>query len=174
MFYDILFGHLTTIDREITACCIAIMTVPILISLSLVKSQPEISEEQKNCIKALYDGVVRSLRTTPDSCPRPSVPHSRRSSSQFLRPQISNITSASADKIPLLYLKCRMGTQWEYSSNLTGVYFVVLHDIEGQKCAQYLCLQGLHSCQDPQRSFVRRCPWRCHHLPLQPCHSRIL
>ena len=29
-------------------------TVPMLISLSLVKSQPEISEEQKNHIKALY------------------------------------------------------------------------------------------------------------------------
>ena len=29
-------------------------TMPILISLSLVKSQPEISEEQKNHIKALY------------------------------------------------------------------------------------------------------------------------
>ena len=25
MFYDILFGRLTTVDREITACCIAIM-----------------------------------------------------------------------------------------------------------------------------------------------------
>src|SRR6266576_3181697 len=28
MFYDIPFGHLTTIDREITACCIAIMNCP--------------------------------------------------------------------------------------------------------------------------------------------------
>ena len=25
MFYDILFGRLTTVDREITACCITIM-----------------------------------------------------------------------------------------------------------------------------------------------------
>jgi hypothetical protein len=32
---------------------------------NIVKSQPEISEEQKNRIKALYDGAVRSLRKTP-------------------------------------------------------------------------------------------------------------
>jgi 3-oxoacyl-ACP reductase-like protein len=96
---------------------------------NVVNSQPEISEEQKNRIKALYDGMVRSLRKAPDSRPRPGVPRSRRSSSQFLRPQISSITSVSADKIPLLHLKRHMGTQWEYSSNLTGVYFDVLHEI---------------------------------------------
>ena len=75
--------------------------------------------------------MVRSLRKAPDSRPRPEVPRSRRSSPQFLlvRPQISSITSVSADKIPLLHLKRRMGTQWEYSSNLTGVYFDVLHEI---------------------------------------------
>ena len=61
--------------------------------------------------------------------PRPGVRRNHRSSSQFLRPQISGITSVSADKIPLLHLKRRMGTQWEYSSNLTGVYFDVLHEI---------------------------------------------
>jgi hypothetical protein len=38
---------------------------------NVVKSQPEISEEQKNRIKALYDGVVRSLRNAPDSRLRP-------------------------------------------------------------------------------------------------------
>jgi fatty acid synthase subunit alpha len=31
----------------------------------VVKSQPEISQEQENSIKALYDGVVRSLRKGP-------------------------------------------------------------------------------------------------------------
>ena len=51
---------------------------------NVVKSQPEISEEQKNHIKAPYDdGVVRSLRKTPDSRLRPGVPRSRPSSSQF-------------------------------------------------------------------------------------------
>lgn len=29
---------------------------------NVIKSQPEISQEQKNRIKALYDGVVQSLR----------------------------------------------------------------------------------------------------------------
>jgi hypothetical protein len=49
----------------------------------VVKSQPEISEEQKNCIKALYDGVVRSLHKAPDNCPCPRVPRSHCSSSIF-------------------------------------------------------------------------------------------
>jgi len=65
---------------------------------NVVKSQPEISEEQKNRIKALYDGAVRSLHKAPDSRLRPGVPRSCRSSSQFLRPQISSITPVSTDK----------------------------------------------------------------------------
>jgi len=82
---------------------------------NIVKSQPEISEEQKNGIKALYDGVVRSFSKAPDSGPRSGLPRSYRSSSQFLRPQISGIvTSITTDKIPLLHLKRRMGTPWEY------------------------------------------------------------
>src|SRR5258708_2926179 len=125
---------------------------------NVVKSQPEIIEEQKNRIKALYDGVVRSLRKSPDSRLRPGVPRSHRSSSQFLRPQVSSITSVSADKIPLLHLKHRMGTQWEYSSNLTGVYFDVLHEIATYNTTL----------------FVRRCSCRRHDFLLQPCHSRIL
>ena len=96
---------------------------------NVVKSQPEISDEQKNRIKTLYEGVVRSLRKGPDSRPRPGIPRSRRSSSQFLRPQVSGITAVSADKIPLLHLKRKVGTTWEYSSNLTGVYLDVLHEI---------------------------------------------
>lgn len=97
---------------------------------NVVKSQPEISEEQKNRIKALYDGVVRSLKKGPEQPrPRPGQPRSRRSSSQFLRPQLSGIGAVSADKIPLLHLKRKVGTQWEYSSNLTGVYLDVLHEI---------------------------------------------
>lgn len=78
---------------------------------NVVKSHPKIREGQKNRIKALYDGVVRSLRKTPDRRPHSSsVPRSRRSSSQFLRSQISSITSLSADKIYLLHLKRRMGS----------------------------------------------------------------
>ncbi|KAJ7572186.1 hypothetical protein C8J56DRAFT_730952, partial [Mycena floridula] len=54
---------------------------------------------------------------------------SRRSSSQFLRPQVPGIASVSADKVPLLHLKRKVGNNWEYSSNLTGVYLDVLHEI---------------------------------------------
>ncbi|KAI0635636.1 fatty acid synthase [Trametes polyzona] len=97
---------------------------------NVVKSQPEISEEQKNRIKALYEGVVRSLRTKrPESRTRHGAPRTRRSSSSFLRPQVSNVASLSADKVPLLHLKRKVGTNWEYSSNLTGVYLDILHEI---------------------------------------------
>lgn len=95
---------------------------------TVVKSQPGISQEQKNRIKALYEGVVRSLHKTPDSRTRVAA-RSRRSSSQFLRPQLSSVTSITADKVPLLHLKRKVGTNWEYSSNLTGVYLDVLHEI---------------------------------------------
>ena len=97
---------------------------------SVVKALPEISSDQKNRIKSLYEGVVRSLNN-PDSNPRPT-PRSRRSSSQFLRPQVTGVTavtSLSSDKIPLLHLKRKVGNTWEYSSNLTGVYLDILHEI---------------------------------------------
>ncbi|EUC57068.1 fatty acid synthase subunit alpha [Rhizoctonia solani AG-3 Rhs1AP] len=212
MWYDIIFGRLTTVDREITSRCIAIMnradptvlrymqyyidnchpekgetyalakqfgqqlidncreaigqaplyhdvtfpTAPktevnekgdIIYSevvregvrkleayveemlWNVVKSQPEISQEQKSRIKSLYDGVVRSLRKGPESKPSRPVARTRRASSQFLRPQVSQVTSLSADKIPLLHLKRKVGGNWEYSSNLTGVYLDVLHEI---------------------------------------------
>ena len=96
---------------------------------NVVKSQPEISEEQKNRVKALYEGVVRSLRKRPDPRVRPGVPRTRRSSSQFLRPQVSGVASVPEDKVPLLHLKRKSGTTWEYSSNLTGVYLDILHEI---------------------------------------------
>src|SRR5258708_647542 len=58
----------------------------------------------------------------------PGVPRGCRLSSQFLKPQISSITSVSADRIPLLYLTY-MGIQQEYSSNPMGVYFDIIHEI---------------------------------------------
>ncbi|THV07258.1 fatty acid synthase [Dendrothele bispora CBS 962.96] len=97
---------------------------------TIVKTQPEISQDQKNRIKSLYEGVVQSLREgsgTGTSTPR--APRSRRSSSQFLRPQLSKIASVSADRVPLLHLKRKVGTSWEYSSNLTSVYLDILHEI---------------------------------------------
>jgi fatty acid synthase subunit alpha len=97
---------------------------------TVVKSQPGISLEQKNRIKALYEGVVRSLRKGPDTRNRVGArPRDRRSSSQFLRPQIASVASVSADKIPLLHLKRKVGTNWEYSNNLTSVYLDILHEI---------------------------------------------
>ena len=99
---------------------------------NVVKSQPEISEEQKNRIKGLYEGVVRSLHKTPEVKPRiqaPQVARNRRSSSQFLRPNVSGIASVSPDKVPLLHLKRKVSGNWEYSSNLTGVYLDILHEI---------------------------------------------
>ena len=99
---------------------------------SIVKALPKISSDQKNYIKSLYEGVVHSLNN-PDSNPHPT-PHSRRSSSQFLRPQVTGVqvtavTSISSDKIPLLHLKHKVGSTWEYSNNLTGVYLDILHEI---------------------------------------------
>src|SRR5258707_11978073 len=66
--------------------------------------------------------VTRSLCKSPDSSAL-WVPRSRRSSSQFLRPQVSSITSVSADKIPLLHLKRRMGT---FKGVLSGGAHVVV------------------------------------------------
>lgn len=96
---------------------------------NVVKSQPEISDDQKNRIKALYESVVRSLRKRPESRSLPGAHRSRRSSSQFLRPQVANVASVTSDKVPLLHLKRKVGTNWEYSSNLTGVYLDILHEI---------------------------------------------
>lgn len=95
----------------------------------LVQSQPEISEEQRGRIKSLYDGVVRSLHKAPER-PRPGSPRSRRSSSQFLRPQIPVRPSAMPeDRVPLLHLKRKIGSHWEYSGNLTSLYLEVLTEI---------------------------------------------
>ena len=97
---------------------------------NVVKSQPEISQEQKNRIKALYDGVVRSLKKNPMETRSRASPRTRRSSSQFLRPQISSPpTSLPVDKILLLHLKRKAGANWEYSSNLTSIYLDVLNEI---------------------------------------------
>ena len=97
---------------------------------TVVKSQPGISQEQKNRIKALYEGVVRSLHQEPEAESHTNPPpRSRRSSSQFLRPEVSGVTSIASDTVPLLHLKRKVGTNWEYSSNLTGVYLDILHEI---------------------------------------------
>ncbi len=58
---------------------------------TVVKSLPEINNDQKNRIKALYDESLHTQLSEPQS-PHPGT-RSRHSSSQFLRPQITGITS---------------------------------------------------------------------------------
>jgi fatty acid synthase subunit alpha len=93
-----------------------------------VKTQPEITADQRNKIKALYEGVVKSLKRNPE--PRQRVlSRSRRRSSQFLRPQIPNTNTVPDDKIPLLHLKRKIAGTWEYSSNLSSLYLDILSEI---------------------------------------------
>jgi len=94
---------------------------------TVVESLPEISQGSKNRIKALYEDVVRSLHKGSDPHAR-GQPRNRRSSSQFLRPQNAGTTSVSVRQIPLLHLKRKVGTTWEFSSNLTDVYLDILHE----------------------------------------------
>jgi fatty acid synthase subunit alpha len=96
---------------------------------NVVKSQPEISQDQKNRIKALHDSVITSLAQGPETRVRPGQERKRRASSQFLRPQVHNVATVSEDQVPLLHLKRRVGSSWEYSSNLTGVYLDILLEI---------------------------------------------
>ena len=100
---------------------------------TVVKTLPGISDDQKHRVKSLYEGVVRSLYAQKsDPRPRAPVPRARRSSSQFLRPELAGVSpfaSLSQDKVPLLHLKRKVGNAWEYSSNLTGIYFDILHEI---------------------------------------------
>lgn len=92
----------------------------------LVQSQPEISDDQRSRIKSLYDGVVRSLPQGPED----SGVRSRRPSSKFLRPEIPVRPSAvPEDWVPLLHLKRKIGSHWEYSGNLTSLYLDVLTEI---------------------------------------------
>jgi fatty acid synthase subunit alpha len=79
---------------------------------SVVKSQPGISQEQKNRIKALYEGVVRSLRKDLDP-PRSRVgTRSRCSSSQFYARKF--LVSRLSLLVPLPHLKRKVG-HWEYA-----------------------------------------------------------
>ena len=110
MYYDIIFGQLTTVNQEITARCIALLNRAdpdmlqfmqyninqcdaskgetyrddVLKLWSIVKALPEISSDQKNHIKSLYEGVVRSLNN-PDSNPSHPILHCCHSPSQFLQ-----------------------------------------------------------------------------------------
>ena len=72
-------------------------------------------------IRSLYGEVVRGLgKDVPTTKPPKAGTRTRRSSSQFLRPAaVPDATYLSEDKIPLLHLKRKVGTNWQYSSKLT-------------------------------------------------------
>jgi fatty acid synthase subunit alpha len=98
---------------------------------SVVKALPEISKDQKNRIKALYEDVVCSLHNSNSHDLRipPTGTRNRRSSPSFLCPQVTGITPVSSISSALLHLKRKVGTNWAYSNNLTGVYLDILHEI---------------------------------------------
>ncbi|KAI5885432.1 uncharacterized protein SCHCODRAFT_01176814 [Schizophyllum commune H4-8] len=124
---------------------------------TLVKSQPGITEEQKKRIKALYEGVVRSLRKGPDS-PRPRVtPRTRCSSSQVLRPQLSaaNVSAAQG--------RLDVGVQQQSDRCLPrrpSRDCYVWYNLQGQERSPDRCRQGLHRGRGRQGPPVRRCPRR--------------
>jgi fatty acid synthase subunit alpha len=94
----------------------------------LVNNQPSISKNQKAAIKSLYGEVVRSLGRSAEPSSR-SATRSRRSSSQFLRPNVPEPTSVQESKLPFLHLKRKSGQSWAYSQKLTNIYFDVLTEI---------------------------------------------
>lgn len=72
-------------------------------------------------IRSLYGEVVRGLGKDALTIKGSKTPaRSRRPSSQFLRPAaVSEAIYLPDDKIPLLHLKRKIGTSWQYSSKLT-------------------------------------------------------
>ncbi len=95
----------------------------------LVNSQPSISKGQKAAIKSLYGDVIRSLGRAPEVSRGKPASRMRRSSSQFLRPNVSEPTTVQESKLPFLHLKRKSGTSWAYSQKLTNIYLDVLTEI---------------------------------------------
>ncbi|ORY35430.1 fatty-acid synthase complex protein [Naematelia encephala] len=104
----------------------------------LVNSQPSITPAQKAAIKSMYSEVIKSLghpgssSTTGfenASVARAKGPKQRRSSSQFLRPNVEDRTEVEEAHLPFLHLKRKTGTSWAYSQKLTNIYFDVLTEI---------------------------------------------
>jgi len=100
--------------------------------LNVVQSQPGIGEGQVSRIKDLYDSVVNPPSNKGPETKLKAAPQPRacRPSSQFLRPHAPGGPSISENKIPLLHLKRKVGTSWEYSDNLTRVYLDILNGVE--------------------------------------------
>lgn len=94
----------------------------------LVNDQPSISSGQKAAIKSLYGEVLRSLGHSQAPVPKANG-RSRRNSSQFLRPNVSEPTQVRDSKLPFLHLKRKSGNSWAYSQKLTNIYLDVLTEI---------------------------------------------
>ncbi|SGZ13233.1 BQ5605_C028g10557 [Microbotryum silenes-dioicae] len=100
----------------------------------LIKSQPQISKAHMQSIRSLYGEVVRGLGkegTAPAAKGTTKTPaRTRRSSAAFLRPSgLTEATFLPEDKMPLLHLKRKVGTNWQYSSKLTSLYLDILKEI---------------------------------------------
>jgi fatty acid synthase subunit alpha len=98
----------------------------------LVNSQPSITPAQKAAIKSMYGEVVKSLGHTAEdnssavelesaAVTRIRGPKQRRSSSQFLRPNVEDRTEVEEAHLPFLHLKRKTGTDWGYSQKLTNI-----------------------------------------------------
>jgi fatty acid synthase subunit alpha len=96
----------------------------------LVNSQPSITPAQKSAIKSMYGEVIKSLgqSTSPETTAvelpgvtRAKGTKQRRSSSQFLRPNVEDKTEVEEAHMPFLHLKRKTGTSWAYSHKLTNI-----------------------------------------------------
>jgi hypothetical protein len=96
----------------------------------LVNSQPSITPAQKSAIKSMYGEVIKSLgqSTSPETSAvelpgitRAKGTKQRRSSSQFLRPNVEDKTEVEEAHMPFLHLKRKTGTSWAYSHKLTNI-----------------------------------------------------
>lgn len=77
----------------------------------------------------MYAEVVKHLGHEPND-PPPENPallrakgpnRQRRSSSQFLRPNVEDRTEVDEEHLPFLHLKRKTGTSWAYSQKLTNI-----------------------------------------------------
>lgn len=104
----------------------------------LVNSQPTITPAQKAAIKSMYGEVIKSLGQSSPEAPKPlELPgmtrakgtKQRRSSSQFLRPNVEDRTEVEEAHMPFLHLKRKTGTSWAYSHKLTNICTSMLFPI---------------------------------------------
>lgn len=96
----------------------------------LVNSQPSITAAQKSAIKSMYSEVIKSLGQSSGSAVEdaesPAIARTkgtkqRRSSSQFLRPNVEDRTEVEETHLPFLHLKRKTGTSFSYSAKLTNI-----------------------------------------------------